>query len=95
MKLPKATHELKTLFIYYAGIYNGKKTFELRKNDRDFKVGDILLLKEINSKGIYTNRQCYRIITYVLKDCPEFGLEKGFTILGIKQIKNKQNETTI
>ena len=33
-------HALKTLPEYFEAVLENKKTFELRKNDRDFKVGD-------------------------------------------------------
>jgi ASC-1-like (ASCH) protein len=39
-------HDLKILPQYFEEVYNGNKTFEIRKNDRDFKVGDILMLRE-------------------------------------------------
>ena len=37
--------ELKILPEYFEAVKSGKKTFELRKNDRDFCVGDILILR--------------------------------------------------
>lgn len=40
------THELKILPQYFKAVQNGSKTFELRKNDRRFKVGDTLILRE-------------------------------------------------
>lgn len=39
-------HELKIWPPYYREVVNGVKTFEVRKYDRDFRVGDILILKE-------------------------------------------------
>lgn len=39
-------HELKTWPQYFHAIKEGIKTFEVRKADRDFNVGDILLLRE-------------------------------------------------
>ncbi|WP_270745219.1 DUF3850 domain-containing protein [Lactococcus petauri] len=39
------THELKLDVKYFDDVKNGTKNFEIRKNDRDFKVGDILILK--------------------------------------------------
>ncbi|KXT63177.1 DUF3850 domain-containing protein [Lactococcus sp. DD01] len=39
------THELKLDVKYFDEVKNGTKNFEIRKNDRDFKVGDILILK--------------------------------------------------
>lgn len=41
------THELKLDIKYFEDVKNGKKNFEIRKNDRDFKVGDILKLKKM------------------------------------------------
>ena len=48
------THELKTLPEYFELVRTEVKNFEVRKNDRDFKVGDLLILKEWN--GEYTGR---------------------------------------
>lgn len=45
----KMKHKLKTITPYFSQIWEGKKTFEVRKNDRDFQPGDTLALKEYNS----------------------------------------------
>ncbi len=37
-----STHNLKTWMPFYQDVIDGRKTFELRKNDRDYQVGDIL-----------------------------------------------------
>lgn len=39
-------HELKLESEYFPMVGEGIKTFEIRKNDRDFRVGDILRLRE-------------------------------------------------
>lgn len=39
-------HELKCLPEYFEALASGKKTFEIRKNDRGFKVGDLIALNE-------------------------------------------------
>ena len=49
-------HELKIQSEYFVAVNNKTKTFEIRKNDRDFKVGDKILLREIDSCGKYTGR---------------------------------------
>ena len=39
-------HELKTYPKYFQETIEGNKPFEIRKNDRNFQVGDVLILKE-------------------------------------------------
>jgi hypothetical protein len=74
-------HYLKTETEYYQAIEEGTKKFELRKNDRDFRRHDMLYLKEVVN-GIETRRQIGGFeIQYVLKDCPQWGLKKGFCII--------------
>lgn len=42
-------HELKLDTEYFDDVKSGLKTFEIRKNDRDFKVGDVLALTAFES----------------------------------------------
>lgn len=74
-------HELKVLPKFFIDIKNGEKSFELRKDDRDFKVGEFILLREWD--GIYTGRFELVRIRYILRDCPEYGLMPGYCILGL------------
>ena len=48
MSEPRArkTHELRCWPTFFNYTFHGFKKFELRRNDRDFQVGDHLLLKE-------------------------------------------------
>ena len=75
-------HELKILPQWFEDIKTGKKKFELRKADRDFKVGDYLYLREFEN-GEYTGRNCYVVIKYIFKGTGEYGLSEGYWILGI------------
>jgi hypothetical protein len=77
------THELKILPQYFDDVMSGKKRFELRKADRDYKLGDYLYLREWN--GEYTGRYCFRKITYIYEGTGEYGLAEGYWILGIEQ----------
>lgn len=42
------SHDLKTYPFYFNAVLVGMKKFEVRKNDRDFKIGDFLYLKEFD-----------------------------------------------
>ena len=79
------THILKTFDPYYYEIENGEKNFELRKNDRDYKVGDILILKQFSLITGFSGLFQKRKIKYILKDAEEFGLKKGYVILGLHE----------
>lgn len=74
-------HEIKILPQYFADVSKGIKQFELRKDDRDYQVGDLVILREWN-KGTYTGNSISVIIKYILRDCPEYGLMEGYCIFG-------------
>jgi hypothetical protein len=74
-------HVLKTWPEYFNAIGERRKTFEARKNDRGFEVGDSLELQEWNGVD-YTGRWIWCRVTYVMQG-GSFGVEKGHCILGI------------
>jgi len=76
-------HDLKILPQYFLEVKSENKTFELREDDRDYNVGDNLRLLEFDY-GEYTGRECNREITYILRDVEQYGLKRGFVILGMK-----------
>lgn len=88
-------HELKTWPEYFQAVTRGDKTFELRKNDRNFQEGDHLTLMEYvpqghgvykpNSIGYYTGAFVTMRITYVLHG-GRLGVEQGYVILGIQPV---------
>ncbi len=82
-------HNLKILKQYYEQQVAGIKPFELRKLDRDFKVGDEIKLNEITHTeklGEYkpTGRACIVRITCIV--CGFEGLEDGYGVLGTELV---------
>ncbi len=58
LKESEIVHELKLWDVYFREVKNGNKTFEVRLNDRNFKVGDFLLLNEYDpDREIYLGRK--------------------------------------
>ena len=57
-------HYLKILSMFFEDALIGLKPFEIRLNDRDFQVGDLVWLLEIES-GKYTGRMIFGKITYM------------------------------
>lgn len=59
-------HEVKSWTQFFSAIKAGQKKHDLRVNDRDYKVGDTILLKEYDmEKGTFTGDQCYAEITFI------------------------------
>jgi len=65
-------HELKTHPPYFQSVLEGKRTHEVRVNDRNFRVGDFLRLREFfprevtgKKEGTYTGREVLVAVTYV------------------------------
>lgn len=77
------THALKTWPEYFEELKNGHKTFELRKDDRPFESGDILLAQEYDPKEGYTGEELTFVIGSILRDVPKLGLKQGYCILSI------------
>ena len=77
------THELKVLPKYFERILEGEKTFEIRKNDRDFQTGDKIILYEYDGTD-YTGSYVRGYITYIFHG-GEYGLEVGYCIFSFRK----------
>ncbi len=87
-------HELKTDHSMFRAVFEGKKAYEIRFDDRGFQVGDTLILKETlydgeemsGSEGmplIYTGYEHMTKIKHILRG-PVYGLMDGWVILSIE-----------
>ena len=77
-------HKLKVWPEFYEQVINGNKPFEVRKDDRGFKVGDWVTLNEYDAKRArYTGRGITLTISYILSG-GHFGIEKGYCVLGLR-----------
>lgn len=79
-------HYLKTWPEFFAAVKDGTKTFELREDDREFEVGDTLVLQEFRySSQTYTGEEIVREVSYKLEGgC--FGLHPKMCILSLKEV---------
>lgn len=79
-----AMHILKTWPAFWSALAAGTKTFEVRRNDRDFKVGDTLMLKEYDYElSAFTGREIARKVTYVMEG-GKFGVDPKFCVMGLR-----------
>jgi hypothetical protein len=84
-------HRLKSWPQFFERIVSGEKTHELRRADRDFRVGDILRLREFDPQtNQFTGREHSVIISYITSaELPcaasQDALHPDFCVLSIKQ----------
>ena len=75
--------ELKIKPKYFQAQKEGRKNFEICKNDRDFQEGEVLILREYDSTtGEYSGRRVVCLITYIT----DFEQKPGYVVLGTKRI---------
>lgn len=75
-------HKLKIKSEHFSDVINKTKTAEIRYNDRNYQVGDILILNEIDSLGNFTGNNCVVIVTHVLDDNQY--LQTGYVMLSFR-----------
>lgn len=91
-------HDLKTHPRYWQHVAAGLKRFEVRKDDRGFREGDVLVLHEwpeaprrdqpcmCKSGGCHRpTRRIRRRVTYVLPG-GQYGIEAGYVVLGLERL---------
>lgn len=92
-------HELKIWPSGFEAILAGEQTFEYRRNDRDFAVGDVVVLTEwdpanhrhrssiggLTVYGGYTGRQIRARISYKLEGT--FGVPPGYAVLALRDVE--------
>ncbi len=85
----KKVHDVKLGATFFEDVKTGRKTFELRKNDREYKEGDTIVLHEYKD-GATTGRTITKKIVYMLEDFT--GLEDGYCILGLGAVEETLQE---
>lgn len=84
------THKVKSWSHFFDAIKEGKKLHDLRKLDRDYKVGDTLVLQRYdNINGEYTGEEVEVEITYITSNkvpCAfsSSALDKNYGIFSLK-----------
>lgn len=91
-------HILKLNKRYYDAVANGIKTFEIRENDRDYKVGDTLALMKADDDGELLTYFDHNLgmslyheikvaVIYILTHDEFDGISEGYVALGIRRVK--------
>ena len=78
-------HYLKTWVRWWDDIEKGNKSFDVRRNDRNFQVGDVLKLQKYDpANSSYLGPTVTRHVRYVLElsEVPFAGFQHGYVVLG-------------
>lgn len=80
---PFRVHKLKTWPVHFRDVKEGIKDFEVRKDDRDYQIGDYLWLYEYDPELQEYSGSSYGCrIKYMLKG-GQFGIQEGYVVLGL------------
>jgi hypothetical protein len=82
---PAVDHELKTWPAYLDEVWHGRKTLDLRPDDRGFEAGQVLRLPT----STWGDRSVLVRVTNVLRDAPDLGLSPGFCALSIRVLQRE------
>jgi hypothetical protein len=80
-------HDIKSWPEHFAASAAGLKPFEVRKNDRDYRVGDRITLHEWiplgAGEGRYTGRTLELDVIFITRNA--IGLQEGYVSMGLAQ----------
>lgn len=82
-------HELKCNTEYFSRIAMGQKTFEIRKNDRDYQVGDKLILREYDPKTGWPDHGAVETLVAKVVYLTSYEQKDGYVVMGI-EVQNDQ-----
>lgn len=78
------THRIKTISTYFKSVACGSKTFEVRRNDRGYAVGDDLVLLDCDEAGNLSGKELRVRVVYLLPG-GEFGIHPDYCVMAIAE----------
>lgn len=78
-------HHLKIAPVHLNAVLDGSKKAELRKNDRNYRTGDVLALMEYENEQ-YTGREWAAVVTHVLPADSVMPNAGDYAVLSIKAV---------
>ena len=86
------THELKCWPSAFRPTIEGRKNFEFRKADREYRRGDSLMLREwAPEPKEYTGEEVTVKVTFVLHG-PAFGIPEGFCVMSFDPVQTSAQD---
>jgi len=85
------SHTVKVWPIYFERLESGKKTCEVRKNDRDYQAGDMLNLVWYDpaTKKLDESKRLQFVITHVLSG-GNYGIDDDYCVLSLRKLSDRE-----
>lgn len=80
-------HDLRCDLAVFELVKSGRKNFEIRKNDRGYEVGDILILHQTrgpDAPEVYTGHTLTRRVSCLIAG-ERYGLQPGYIAMGLTE----------
>jgi hypothetical protein len=76
-------------------MWNGDKSFDIRKNDREYQKGKLLWQREYDPATGYSGREMVQYTTYILPSGVYDGLQEGYCCMGIIVVQRHEAGSTV
>ena len=82
----RLTHFLKIQHKYFEADRDGLKTFEIRKNDRNFKVGDHVVLKQLTENSNFNTEYTGYSLEFEIGYIEDYAQKEGYVVFSLLPI---------
>lgn len=87
--------ELKCTNPSFSDMFDGEKSFDIRKNDRPYRKGILLWQREYDKITGYSGRDMIQFVSYILVAGTYPGLEPGYCNMGVITLQKREAGSTV
>lgn len=87
----RKVHVVKCVSPFFEEVWSERKPFEIRKDDRDYQTGDVIVLRHWDPGPRGYNRKSLALIYrvgFVLRDYP--AIRKGYCAFGLLEVSDDE-----
>lgn len=86
-------HQLKIRPDLWIAVADGRKTAEVRINDRNYKIGDWLTFRpfDCDRQKYLGSKSTTKVITHITEG-DQYGIAKGYVLLSMATLENKEEK---
>lgn len=81
-------HEIKTEKQYFERVMSSEKTFEIRRDDRGYQTGDVVVMNEVDRRNSATLRETGRSVRVRIKYVSHYQQKEGWCVWGFEMLSD-------